>query len=247
MTRPLLFLCLSACLAVVNGFSSVPNLAISQHSYGEAKKTTTPRMMADISGVSSLWDSYLAALESQPLITKSITAAAILPAADFSAQLLEKQKETDEKSIDSKESDGIDAARVLRFSIFGLLLQAPWNHFYYLYLDSAIPPTEDAFTTTTAVKVFIDQFVQAPVFTVLIFVALGLLEGKALSSIRTQLKDDYWSTLQANWKLWVPAATFNLAFCPPQLRVLFTNLVFFFWSIFISLVVNKEKTEEQSS
>ena len=44
----------------------------------------------------------------------------------------------------------------------------------------------------------------------------------------------------ANWKLWVPATAVNIAFCPPILRVLFLNCVFFFWSIFLSLKLNKE-------
>lgn len=41
-------------------------------------------------------------------------------------------------------------------------------------------------------------------------------------------------------KLWVPATAINIAFCPPALRVLFLNCVFFFWSIFLSLKLNKE-------
>lgn len=41
--------------------------------------------------------------------------------------------------------------------------------FFYVLLDGALPPTPDPLSTTTAVKVFIDQFVQAPIFTVVIF------------------------------------------------------------------------------
>jgi hypothetical protein len=48
----------------------------------------------------------------------------------------------------------------------------------------------------------IDQFIQAPIFTVLIFAFLGLLEGKTLDSIQKQLEDDYQDTMIANctWK-----------------------------------------------
>lgn len=53
---------------------------------------------------------------------------------------------------------------------------------------------------------------------------LGLLEGKSVSSIREQLDNDYKSTMLANWTVFVPAAVINLAFCPPQLRVLFLNV-----------------------
>lgn len=107
-------------------------------------------------------------------------------------------------------------------------------------LDGAIPPTQDPFTTTTLVKVVIDQFIQAPIFTVLIFVFLGVLEGKQLDSIQKQLENDYKETIFANWKLWVPATFVNLGFVPPILRVLYLNVVFFFWSIYLSLILNKK-------
>ena len=90
----------------------------------------------------------------------------------------------------------------------------------------------------------IDQFVQAPIFTVIIFGFLGFLEGKSLESIKEQLDRDYKDTMLANWKLWVPATAVNIAFCPPILRVLFLNCVFFFWSIFLSLKLNNSGDEE---
>lgn len=53
---------------------------------------------------------------------------------------------------------------------------------------------------------------------------LGLLEGKNVGDIREQLDKDYKSTMLANWGVFVPAAVVNLAFCPPELRVLFLNV-----------------------
>jgi peroxisomal membrane protein 2 len=76
----------------------------------------------------------------------------------------------------------------------------PWNHYYYQFLDGAIPPTAEPWTATTAVKTVIDQFVQAPIFTVLIFTFLGFLEGKNAEVIKQQLEDDYKDTMIANCK-----------------------------------------------
>lgn len=187
------------------------------------------------------WEAYNGALESDPLLVKSVTAGVILGAADLAGQALEDaQKEGDESSE-------LDIARTIRFAFFGFVLQAPWNHFYYQILDGAIPPTADPWTPTTAVKTVIDQFVQAPIFTVLIFGFLGLLEGKTVDSIKQQLEDDYTDTMVANWKLWVPATVINLAFVPPILRVLYLNCVFFFWSIFLSLKLNKDESTSESA
>lgn len=212
-----------------------------------------PRTATDLSavpGFEEAWSSYLAALEADPLLVKSVTAGVILGAADLAGQAIQQAASSAaaDESSSSASSDGgggVDLARFARFAFFGFILQAPWNHFYYQILDGALPPTEDPFTATTGIKVVIDQFVQAPIFTVLIFGFLGFLEGKTAEEIRDQLDDDYVDTMLANWKLWVPATAVNIAFCPPILRVLFLNVVFFFWSIFLSLKLNK--TEEGTS
>jgi hypothetical protein len=39
-------------------------------------------------------------------------------------------------------------------------------------------------------------------------------------------------------KLWIPATIVNIAFIKPILRVLFDNLVFFIWTIFLSMMLN---------
>jgi len=147
-----------------------------------------------IDSVGDLWTSYNDALEASPLVVKSLTAGVILGSADLAGQVLENKNAQDESELQ------IDYGRFIRFCIFGLVLQAPWNHFYYQILDGVLPPTEDPFTATTAIKVVIDQFIQAPIFTILIFVFLGTLEGKSLDSIKKQLDDDYVNTMLANCK-----------------------------------------------
>jgi len=147
-------------------------------------------------GLGEAWTAYNEALEANPLIVKSVTAGLILGAADLAGQALERSRMDEPK----EEGDAIDVARAVRFAIFGLVLQAPWNHFYYMLLDGAIPPTEDPFTPTNIAKVGIDQFIQAPIFTVLIFVFLGALEGKGLEKIKGQLENDYKDTIVANCK-----------------------------------------------
>lgn len=233
------------CSSTLTSAFTIPNQGRSHRqiptpSTASFRHTNTNLHLAFESNVlTDAWSSYNVALEANPLIVKSITAGVILGAADLTGQAVQNSSNNNDDN-DEKSRLDVDYARCFRFAIFGLVLQAPWNHFYYLLLDGALPPTEDPFTVTTATKVVIDQFVQAPIFTVLIFVFLGLLEGKSLDMVKEQLDDDYKDTMLANWKLWVPATMVNIAFCPPVLRVLFLNVVFFFWSIFLSLKLNKE-------
>jgi hypothetical protein len=149
----------------------------------------------NLGGVSEAWSAYNTALEANPLVIKSVTAGVILGAADLTGQALENSRKEE-----GEDASPVDLARAARFAVFGLVLQAPWNHFYFNILDGVLPPTANPFSLTTGVKTFIDQFIQAPIFTVLIFVFLGALEGKAVDDIQKQLKDDYKDTIIANCK-----------------------------------------------
>ena len=158
------------------------------------KRTQSSSSRLNLGGIQEAWIAYNGALETDPLLVKSVTAGVILGAADLAGQALEAKQKGDDAASE------LDIARTVRFAFFGLVLQAPWNHFYYQMLDGAIPPTPDPFTPTTGIKVVIDQFVQAPVFTVLIFTFLGFLEGKNMEAIKKQLDEDYADTMVANCK-----------------------------------------------
>ena len=201
MRSHIIILVLSLFLPVTSAFqTSVSTSIASKRKTAPTIQTIAGELQTSSSRLHAVdplqaWETYNDALATDPLLVKSVTAGVILGAADLAGQALQNsQKEGDNESTE------LDIARTLRFAFFGLVLQAPWNHFYYLLLDGAIPPTADPWTPTTAIKTVIDQFVQAPIFTVLIFAFLGVLEGKTLDSIKQQLEDDYTDTMVANCK-----------------------------------------------
>ena len=183
----------------------------------------------------SAWDAYNVELVTHPLVTKAITAGVIIGAGDAAAQVIENSKKTD---------SAFDVARYLRWAVFGLVLQGPWNHAFYLLLDQALPPTPDPFTITTLEKVGIDQFIQAPIFTVIILGFFAVVEGKGLGFAKEQVKTELGGILVKNWSVFLPATAINIAFCPPELRVLFLNCVFFGWVVYLSLFLNADSAEE---
>lgn len=182
----------------------------------------------------SAWAAYNVELVTHPLVTKAITAGVIIGAGDATAQQIERSKSGE---------GGFDVARYLRWAIFGLVLQGPWNHAFYLLLDSALPPTPDPFTLTTLEKVGIDQFVQAPIFTIIILVFFAIVEGKGLGYAKDQVRNELGGILLKNWSVFLPATVINLAYCPPELRVLFLNCVFFCWVVYLSLFLNDGEAE----
>lgn len=185
----------------------------------------------------ALWSDYNLQLVAHPLTTKAITAAVIIGSGDAAAQQVER----------SRTGDAFDGARYLRWALFGLVLQGPWNHAFYQLLDAVLPPTPDPFTATTAAKVAIDQFVQAPIFTVIILGYFAAVEGKGVAAFKSQVQNDLGGILVKNWSVFLPATVINLAFCPPELRVLFLNCVFFGWVIYLSLFLNEAEGGEKQA
>ena len=59
--------------------------------------------------------------------------------------------------------------------------------------------------------------------------------------LKNQVQNDLGGILIKNWRVFLPATAINLAFCPPELPVLFLNCVFFGWVVYLSLFLNKEE------
>ena len=67
------------------------------------------------------------------------------------------------------------------------------------------------------------------------------MKGEGLTGIKNDMGNNYWTSLVANWELWVPASLVNMAFVRPELRVLYVNVVFFFWTIILSIILNRQQ------
>lgn len=140
------------------------------------------------------------------LYTQSLTSGVIVPLGDLSAQAIENYKakqaaieEGKDVATAEAEAAGIDWIRVIRFAVFGATLQGPWNHFYFQWFDHLIPPPPTPFDLINVKKVLLDQFIQAPIFTVVIFAYLDLLEGKNWEETKAQIKRDFVPCITTNW------------------------------------------------
>ncbi len=173
-------------------------------------------------------------LNERPVVTKALTSACLTMVGDFVGQSIEQYR----LEYDTSETIHFDLVRLVKFSFMGLCLQAPLTHYFYVVLDYYLPPTPLPWTPTTFLKMACDQLIYAPFFTFVVISYLGIFGGSSLLSIREQLDAEYWRTLVDNWKLWVPATLINMAYVPPAYRVLYCNVVFFVWSIYLSLFLN---------
>jgi len=181
-----------------------------------------------LSRSSHWWSWYDELTRSHPVVVKALTAFFILGLADVCAQSIEHLKNHDTDT-------SISWLRSLQFALLGLF-GGPWGHYYFYYLDYWFP--DNGISASTFQKVFIDQFIQAPLVLAVIISSLSLLRFTGWEGVKHDLKTTYWPSLLANWKLWIPVSLFNQAIIPPHLKVLFVNAVFFGWIVILSIILN---------
>ena len=143
---------------------------------------------------SGAWAWYANLLDKNPLLVKAITAFFILGLGDAAAQGVE--------NLRGSSISVFDWIRAIRFGAFGFL-GAPWAHYYYFFLDKYFPPTEKPFTPVTAIKLAIDQGLQAPALLAIIISTLALLKGSGISGVKDDMKAHFMSTLIANCMFFV--------------------------------------------
>lgn len=172
----------------------------------------------------SLLSWYLELLAKFPVVTKAITSACLTLIGDVVCQFV----------IDKVQS--LDYKRTFMFTFLGLVLVGPTLHFWYLYLSKLVtlPGAGGAL-----LRLLLDQFLFAPVFIGVFLSSLVALEGRPAEVI-PKLKQEWFSSVQANWLLWIPVQFLNFRFVPQQFQVLASNFVSLIWNVILSFKAHKE-------
>jgi len=173
--------------------------------------------------MSVLWARYLAALETKPLVTKSLTSAFLMGTGDVVAQKLIEKKKWELK-------------RTVRAVGIGCVLTGPSLHYWYKLLDTAVVGNS---TKAVIGKTVIDQTVFAPYIISLFFVSNSVLDGKSSEETVRKLKKDLLPTLYVNWTVWPLATLINFRFVPSDLRALYVSSVALVWNCYLCYVGNR--------
>jgi len=176
--------------------------------------------------MSAVWAAYNTLLQSQPLLTKALTSLTGFTAGDVLAQ-----------SFVEKEGKPYDLMRTVRLGSFGFLIHGTTGHYFYGFLDSKLPGTKPM---TVATKVAIDQTIWNPIFGLMFFGYLNLVEGKSFQEYKNKLNADLKTAVMGSWAVWVPAHTINFALVPPAQRLLYINSIQIGYNVFLSFLGNKK-------
>uniref|UniRef100_A0A8C6V1A2 Peroxisomal membrane protein 2 n=1 Tax=Neogobius melanostomus TaxID=47308 RepID=A0A8C6V1A2_9GOBI len=155
-----------------------------------------------------LLQQYLILLKKYPILTKSVTSGIISALGNLLSQTLVARRK-ERHGATAKE---IDKAGAARYAIFGLLFTGPLSHFFYHLMEVWMPTTDP-------------------------YCLVKLLEVHySWSDFERKMKSSYWMALKMNWKVWTPFQFVNVNFVPVQFRVLFANVIAFFWYAYLASV-----------
>ena len=86
------------------------------------------------------------------------------------------------------------------FTLLGLVLVGPTLHFWYISLSKLVSGSG---AYSAGLRLLLDQFLFSPLFIGVFFASFLTLEGRA-SEILPKLQQDWFASVQANWKIWIP-------------------------------------------
>lgn len=146
---------------------------------------------------------YTSLLAKNPVTTKAVTSALLNLTGDLICQIM----------IDKVPSPNL--RRTFIFTLLGLILVGPTLHFWYLLLSQLVthPGASGAF-----LRLLLDQVIFSPIFVGVFLSAVLMLERRP-SDVIPKLKQEWLSSVIANWQLWIPFQFLNFRFMPQQFQV----------------------------
>jgi len=172
------------------------------------------------------WKRYEELLDEKPLLMKALTSLMGFTLGDILAQVFIQKNEK------------FDYFRLFRLASFGFLIHGTSSHWFYGMLDGKIPGTSAKVVFT---KVFIDQVLWNPIFGIMFFSYVALLEAKGLAYVIDKTKNELLTQVTGSWKVWPLAHTINFRFVPSSQRVLYINTIQIGYNCFLSLISNRQE------
>eukprot|EP00747_Dinoflagellata_sp_TGD_P181184 gnl/TRDRNA2_/TRDRNA2_34813_c0_seq1.p1 gnl/TRDRNA2_/TRDRNA2_34813_c0~~gnl/TRDRNA2_/TRDRNA2_34813_c0_seq1.p1 ORF type:complete len:188 (-),score=28.21 gnl/TRDRNA2_/TRDRNA2_34813_c0_seq1:67-630(-) len=173
-----------------------------------------------MSGIVALWADYNNALIRVPIRTKCITSFFCFLVSQILSQLLQKGR------IASLE-------KIRDFAIWGFFLPVPAHH-WQNFMAFQVP-------SSLFVKIPINHICWRMPILFVFGVYNKLMEGSSLS-------ESWVHTVKTNpplqvtmLKIWPLMNAINFTVVPLRLRVLFENVVLFFWALYLALKMKTEK------
>ncbi|XP_062399736.1 peroxisomal membrane protein 2 [Sardina pilchardus] len=176
-----------------------------------------------------LLQQYTHLLRIYPVITKSVTSGILSAFGNLLSQGLEARKKTKE----GVPVRALNLGGLFHYALYGLCVTGPVSHYYYQLVELLLPASVPF---SMIKRLLLDRLIFAPAFLLLFFSVMTILERKTRQDLKDKMTRTYWPALKMNWWIWTPFQFLNINFVPVQFRVLFANMVAFFWYAYLASV-----------
>jgi peroxisomal membrane protein 2 len=119
---------------------------------------------------------------------------------------------------------------IFAYTAFGALVAGPFAHFFYELIGRIVPDVR----FRRILEFLLERLTFAPIFCGLSLYFLTIFEGKTPDQATKNLFKLYKSVLLANWRYLTLPVFLNFNFTPPMLRVFVSNIIGFFWVIYMA-------------
>lgn len=124
----------------------------------------------------------------------------------------------------------INPNTVFAYGAFAAFVGAPFAHYFYNFISTIVPDVR----FKRILEFMLERLISAPIFCGLSLYFVTIFEGKSPEVALNNLLKLYKSVLLANWRYLTLPVFLNFNFVPPMLRVFVSNIIGFFWVIYIS-------------
>lgn len=126
--------------------------------------------------------------------------------------------------------------------------RGPVIHYFHSFLENYVFRGRNQSSPRIVFsKLFIDQFLFAPLFTAVYFYFCALAEDSYISDTTKKIQRELWSIMRSNWAVWIPANFVSYYFVPFDLRVLFGSIIGLFWNAYLIAAVSAGPPVPQSA
>lgn len=178
---------------------------------------------------------YNSFVTTNPIETKACISGVVYSLGDLIAQ-----------NYEGRDLEELDASRIVRSGICGLVAHGPLSHLYYILLDNVFANQNivDANSWLVPVlKIGIDQTIWSVAWNSTYYVLLGLLKFENPGLIWSSVKGSWLDLLKAGWRLWPIAHLVTYGIIPVQHRLLFVDAVELIWVCVLSTVGQRMREE----
>ena len=190
---------------------------------------------------------YKAALSKYPLPTNMITAGSLSVLSDSISQKIERlnvEKQVSESKLTISKKSKHSFERSLAMFFYGFTISGGFVYLWFRFLNNLIPTSASSSIVQVAKKVAVNQIVMSPILNSMFFAwviftrtsTFHLPFQEKLDTLKQKLSQDLMGTIKRSYFYWTTVNMFNFSIVPVQLQLLYTNLGFVIWTIYLSMV-----------